>query len=198
MNPTQRLPAALTPLEVALATLLRDLMPVVPVELALTEALWCVAAEMPPVSAYPPHDVAAVDGWALFARDLAGASSYTPLPLASPPAWVEAGDKMPENCDCVLDADSVDRTGPLVQVLMEAIPGQGVRRAGGDIAAGHLLTEAGRRVLPRDLLVARAAGLEKIMVRRPRLRIVNIPRRHDDGKPDRRKRAGGGRGSHPH
>jgi molybdopterin biosynthesis enzyme len=60
-------------------------------------------------------------------------------------------------------------------VLAEAVPGQGVRRAGADIAAGSLLTEAGRRVLPRDLLIARAAGLEKISVRRPRLRVVNIP-----------------------
>ena len=175
MNPTQRLPASLTPLDAALAAVLRDLKPVVPVELPLTEALRCIAAEMPPVRAYPPHDVAAADGWALRARDLVGASSYTPLPLASSPPWVEAGDKMPENCDCVLDADSVDQTGPLVQVLAEAIPGQGVRRAGGDVAAASLLAEAGRRVESRDLLVARAAGAEKITVRRPRLRIVNIP-----------------------
>jgi molybdopterin molybdotransferase len=175
MTSTQRLPASLTPLDVALAALLRDLRPVVPVELPLAEALDCVAADMPPLTACPPHDVAAVDGWALRARDLVGASSYTPLPLASSPAWVEAGDKIPENCDCVLDADSIDQSGPLVQVLAEAIPGQGVRRAGGDIAAGHLLTEAGRRVLPRDLLVARAAGLGKINVRRPRLRVVNVP-----------------------
>jgi molybdopterin molybdotransferase len=175
MTTPQRLPASLTPLDVALAALLRDLKPVAPVDLPLAGALRGIAAQMPPLSGYPPHDVAAVDGWALFARDLAGASSYTPLPLASPPLWVEAGDKMPENCDCVLDADSVDHSGPLVQVLAEAIPGQGVRRAGGDIAAGHLLTEAGRRALPRDLLIARAAGIEKIPVRRPRLRIVNIP-----------------------
>jgi molybdopterin molybdotransferase len=175
MNPTQRLPASLTPLDVALAALLRDLGPVAPLELPLTEALRGIAAEMPPLKAYPPHDVAAVDGWALRARDLVGASSYTPLPLASSPPRVEAGDKIPENCDCVLDADAVDRTGPLVQVLTEAIPGQGVRRAGSDIAAEHLLTEAGRRVLPPDLLIARAAGLETIAVRRPRLRLVNIP-----------------------
>jgi molybdopterin molybdotransferase len=176
MNPTQRLPASLTPLDVTLAALLRDLKPVAPVELPLIEALRCIAADMPPpLSAYPPHDVAAVDGWALRARDLVGASSYTPLPLASSPRWVEAGDKIPENCDCVLDADSVDQTGPLVQVLAEAIPGQGVRRAGGNIAAGHLLAKAGRRVQPRDLLIARAAGLEEITVRRPRLRVVNIP-----------------------
>jgi molybdopterin biosynthesis enzyme len=130
---------------------------------------------MPPASAYPPHDVAAVDGWALRARDLVGASSYTPLPLAASPPWVEAGDKIPGNCDCVLDVDSVDHAGPLVQVLAEAIPGQGVRRAGGDIGAGTLLAEAGRQVRPADLLIARAAGLARIAVRRPSLRIVNIP-----------------------
>jgi molybdopterin molybdotransferase len=130
---------------------------------------------MPPLGALPPNDIAASDGFALRARDLAGASSYTPLPLASSQVWVEAGDQMPEGCDCVLDADSVDQTGPIAQVLAEAIPGQGVRRAGGDIAEGTLIAEAGRRVLPRDLLIARAAGVEKINVRRPRLRIINIP-----------------------
>jgi molybdopterin molybdotransferase len=175
MTSNQRLPTSLTSLDVALGSLLRDLDPVAPVELPLADAVRCIAADMPPASAYPPHDVAMVDGWALSARDLVGASSYTPLPLTSSPAWVEAGDKIPENCDCVLDADAVDQSGPFSQVLAEAIPGQGVRRAGGDIAAGSLLAEAGRRILPHDLLIARAAGLEKITVRRPRLRVVNIP-----------------------
>ena len=124
MNPSQRLPASLTPLDVALAALLRDLEAVAPVELPLTEALRCIAADMSPVSAYPPHDVAAVDGWALRARDLVGASSYTPLPLAASPPWVEAGDPIPEGCDCVLDENSVDQTGPLPQVLSPARPGR--------------------------------------------------------------------------
>ena len=63
----------------------------------------------------------------------------------------------------------------MVQVLAEAIPGQGVRRAGGDIAAGRFVSQPGAAFGPLDLLVARAAGLEKLSVRRPRLRIVNIP-----------------------
>jgi molybdopterin biosynthesis enzyme len=155
--------------------LLRGVEPVTSRELPLAEARLCIAAEMPPLGALPLNDIAASDGFALRARDLVGASSYTPLPLASSPVWVEAGDQMPEGCDCVLDADSVDQTGPIAQVLAEAIPGQGVRRAGGDIAEGTLIAEAGRHVLPRDLLIARAAGVEKINVRRPRLRIVNIP-----------------------
>jgi molybdopterin biosynthesis enzyme len=61
-----------------------------------------------------------------------------------------------------------------VQVLAEAIPGQGVRRTGGDVAPGSFVTEAGRRVVARDLMIARAAGIEWLRVRRPRLRIVNI------------------------
>jgi molybdopterin molybdotransferase len=176
MIATQRLPASLTPLDVALAALLRGVAPVAPVELPLADALGFIAADMPPLKAHPPRDAAAAaDGWALRASDLVGASSYSPLPLAKSPVWVEAGDAMPEACDCVVDSDSVDQAGPLFQVLAEAIPGQGVRRAGGDIAAGTVVVEAGRRVLPRDLLIARVAGMATLRVHRPRVRVVNVP-----------------------
>jgi molybdopterin biosynthesis enzyme len=175
MIPTQRLPTSLTPLETALAALLGRLEPVASVELPLADALGCVAADIPALQAYPPHDIAAADGWALRARDLVGASSYSPLPLAASPVWVEAGDPMPGAADCVIDSDSVDQTGSVVQVLAEAIPGQGVRRAGGDVAEGHSAIASGRRLRPLDLLIARAAGLERLNVRRPCLRVINIP-----------------------
>jgi molybdopterin molybdotransferase len=175
MIPTQRLPASLTSLDAALAALLRGVAPVAPAGLALAEALGCVAADMPPLRAYPPRDIAVGDGWALHARDLVGASSYSPLPLAASPVWVEAGEALPEGCDCVIDADLLDQTGPLVQALAEAIPGQGVRRTGAEIAEASTIIASGRRVRPLDLLIARAAGLEQLNVRRPRLRIVNIP-----------------------
>jgi molybdopterin molybdotransferase len=172
---SQRLPASLTPLDVALASLLHGLEPVAATELPLAEALGCIAADMPPLTAQPPCDVAAADGWAFCAPDLAGASSYSPLPLAKSPVWVEAGNRMPEGCDCIVDSDLLDQTGSLVQVLGEAIPGQGVRRLGGDIAEAGSVVVSGRRVRPLDLLIARVAGLEKLNVRRPRLRVVNIP-----------------------
>ena len=175
MVPTQRLPASLTPLDMALAALLHGLAPVAPVELALADALGCTAADMPPLPPLPSRDVATADGWALRARDLVGASSYSPLPLPASPVWVEAGEPMPDHCDCVVDSDSVDSAGSPVQVLAEATPGQGVRRAGGDIAGGAPAVAAGRRVRRRDLWIARAAGVPRLIVRRPRLRIVNIP-----------------------
>ena len=175
MMPTQRLPPSLTPLDVALAALLQRIEPVAPAALPLAGALGCVAAGMPPLEAFPPRDIAASDGFALRARDLVGASSYSPLPLMRPPVWVEAGDPMPDDCDCVVDSDSVDQASPVFQVLAEAIPGQGVRRAGGDIAEGSFAITPGQRIRPLDLLAARAAGLERLNVHRPRLRIVNIP-----------------------
>src|SRR5215212_3232620 len=175
MIPTQRLPGSLTTLNAALAALLQHLEPVAPIAPPLGEALGCVAADILPLKPHPSRDIAATDGWALRARDLVGASSYSPLPLATLPVWVEAGEPMPDGCDCVLDANALDQTGAPVQALAEAIPGQGVRRAGGEIAAAGIVIASGRRVRPLDLLIARAAGLQKLNVRRPRLRVVNIP-----------------------
>jgi molybdopterin molybdotransferase len=173
MSRTQRLPASLTPLDVALTALLRGLEPATVVEVPLREALGCVGTELP-LRAYPAFNVATADGWAARACDLVGASSYTPLPLARSALWVEAGDRMPNSCDCVIDADSVDQFGPIIQVLTEAIPGQGVRRIGDDFAEGFVVAP-GSCFRPVDILVARAAGLEKIKVRRPRLHVVNVP-----------------------
>jgi molybdopterin molybdotransferase len=174
MITTQRLPAALTPLDTALAMLLDGLAPVEPIERPLAEARGGIAAPMPPLPARPAADTAAVDGYAFRARDLVGASSYAPLPLLQPPIWVEAGDVMPSDCDCVVDADGVDLSGAMAQVVAEAIPGQGVRRAGGDITGGSMLC-AGRRLHALDLMMARAAGWRTLAVRRPRLHLINVP-----------------------
>ena len=175
MMTPQRLTASLTSLDATLAALLEGIAPVAPVELPLTEAPGWFAAELPPLKALPAFDVAAADGWAFRSRDLVGASSYSPLALTGPPAWVEAGDRMPEGCDCVIAPDLAEQTGGLFQVSAEAIPGQGVRRTGGDIAKGSSLIIAGRRIRALDLLTARAAGLDTVAVRRPRLRLINIP-----------------------
>jgi molybdopterin biosynthesis enzyme len=82
---------------------------------------------------------------------------------------------MPKACDCVISDDSVDQAGPFFQVLTEAIPGQGVRRLGGDIAEASSVIAAGVQVHALDLLIARAAGLPTLSLRCPRLRLVNVP-----------------------
>jgi molybdopterin biosynthesis enzyme len=82
---------------------------------------------------------------------------------------------MPQHCDCVLDVDAVDTSGPIVEVIVEGVPGQGIRRAGSNIAADHPAMASGHLIRPRDLLTARIAGLETLNVRRPKLCIVNLP-----------------------
>jgi molybdopterin biosynthesis enzyme len=176
MTSPQRLPSSLTSLDTTLAMLLDGIIAVAPREVALADALGCIAAPMPPLPRTPARDIAACDGWALTSRDLVGASSYAPLPLTAVPKWVEAGDAMPDGTDCVVDADQVDAAGPLVQVLAEAIPGQGVRRAGSDLS-GPTAIEAGHVIGAHHLLAARAAGCATLAVRRPRLRLLNIPAR---------------------
>jgi len=134
-----------------------------------------MAAEMPPVSGpLPLHDTAVMDGWAFRALDLTGASAYAPVPLRAAPVWVEAGNAMPEGCDCVLEADLVDSSGAMAQAFAEAVPGKGIRRAGTDMGAGNPPVLPGRRLSALDLLVLRSAGLDEAAVRVPRLRMIDI------------------------
>jgi molybdopterin molybdotransferase len=157
MDIRQRLPTSLTPLDVARAALLGALAPAARGERAPSLAAPDHGLAM---KTWPPYDIAAIDGWALRASDLVGASSYTPVPLAKPPVWVEAGDRIPDGCDCIVDEDAVDLAGPVAQALGEAIPGQGIRRKGGEIADANRIANAWR-----------PAGL----MRGPRLRVVNVP-----------------------
>jgi len=182
MTGTQRLPAALTSLEAALAKVLDGVESVGPIDVSLADAIGCVAAQTPPLATdLPSASVAVTDGWAMRARDLAGASSYAPLPLSKPPAWVEAGSQLPADRDCVIDENAVERQGALFQVVAEAIPGEGVRRAGEDIAQGQVFAAAGRRVTPADVMIARAAGRDALRVCRPDVRVIEVPA--SDGQP---------------
>lgn len=173
---TQRLPAALTSLDVALRLLLDGVGPVDPIGASLEDSVGGIAATIgPQQGAHPMFDIAVTDGWALRARELVGTSSYSPLSLPVSPAWVEAGDRLPDHCDCVLDTDLVEQVGPVFQVLAEAAPGHGIRRAGDDIGAGRSIVISGQRVNEYDVLAVGAAGLDRIEVRSPRVCVIDIP-----------------------
>jgi molybdopterin molybdotransferase len=165
----------LTSLELALAKLLDGLPPVEPMAMPVEQAGGYVAAEMPVLGRpLPAQNLALLDGWALYSLDLAGASAYSPVPLSQPPQWVETGQALPQGCDCVLKPDLVEHHGPLAQALAEASPGQGARRTGEDIAATRPLVLAGRGLGAADLLALRAIGCERVMVRAPVLRLIDL------------------------
>jgi molybdopterin molybdotransferase len=163
MHTTQRLPASLTPLDAALTALLAGVKLAAASRPPSPELQGDLSAGLGELKAWPPHDVAAVDGWALRASDLVGASSYTPVPLRRSPVWVEAGDRIPDGCNCVLDEDSLDMTTPMAQAMAEAIPGQGIRRKGEEIADAGRIAEAWRTPGAVDA------------AHRPVVRVVNCP-----------------------
>ncbi|WP_315928949.1 molybdopterin-binding protein [Mesorhizobium sp. SP-1A] len=165
-------------LESIRAELVEGLAGVAPSSMTLAQARGRVAAETAVLATpLPERNKAVLDGWALRSLDLAGASSYSPVPLPNAPVWVEAGQELPDGCDCVLRADMVDCTGPFAQAFAEAPPGEGIRRAGEDIAAGRPLVVAGRRLDAADLLALRALGHETIPVRVPRVLLLDVAAR---------------------
>ncbi len=170
-------PGALTSLDEARALLLDALMPVDPLLALRDEALGCICAEPLMVGLQPPHAIALREGWAMRAEDLAGASSYAPVLLATKPTAVEPGDALPPGCDCVIDHHGLDLSGPLPQAMIEALPGEHVRRPGEDSAAGGVLFARGHRLRLTDIACAQALGVEHLCVRRPHVLIVDAPAR---------------------
>ena len=170
-------PGALTSLEAARALLLNMLRPVDPVLTPHDEALGCICAEPLIVGVQPPHAIALRDGWAMRAEDLAGASSYAPVLLATQPIAVETGDALPPECDCVTDHHGLDLSGPMPQALIEALPGENVRRPGEDAAAGGVLFTPGHRLRVTDLACLEALGVRRLSVRRPNVLMIDTPAR---------------------
>jgi len=170
-------PGTLTSLEEARALLMGALRPVDPVLTSRDEALGCICAEPLIVGVQPPRAIALRDGWAMRAEDLAGASSYAPVLLTIHPVAVETGDPLPVECDCVIDHHGLDLGGPMPQALVEALPGENVRRPGEDAAAGAALFAQGHRLRMTDLACAQALGVEHLSVRRPHVLMIDTPAR---------------------
>lgn len=146
--------------------------PVDSVNTLLAQCVNRIAAETEAVQCQrPASHIAVADGWAFQARDLIGASSYSPVSITEPPLWVEAGDRVPDSCNCVLAADMVEQTGPLFQILADAIPGQGLRRVSNDVS----IIPPGRLMNLFDVLAARAAGIKRVQVRSPSVCIIDVP-----------------------
>lgn len=166
-------PPALLSLAAMLDPVLAQLAPVTPVAVAPVEATGAVAATTILAPGPVPAGARALKaGFAVEAAATAGASAYEPLPLAPPSRPVAAGEALPPGCDAVLPADAVQMEGGLAQALAAAFPGENVRRAGDDLAAGARIATAGMRIGQRAALAAAQAGIARLSIRRPRFRIA--------------------------
>jgi molybdopterin molybdotransferase len=177
-----------TPAE-ALQSILARVAPLPPRTLPLAEALGLAAAEaIRSAEQVPPFTNSAMDGYAVRAEDLAGASPERPVRLrvlgdlaagatpdravAAGTAWrIMTGAPLPEGADSVVPVEDTVRGEDWVEVRKPLREGIHIRLAGEDIQAGLALVEAGRGLRPGDLGVLAAVGHPVVTVH-PRARVA--------------------------
>jgi molybdopterin biosynthesis enzyme len=130
-----------------------------------------LADDVRSATAWPPQPVALRDGWAVRAELVADAGPYAPVPLPAP-TWVEAGAFMPADTDAVLPPDAVTMDAGETQAIAAATSGDGVQPAAADAAADTVLRRAGERLRHTDVAIFRAAGLSRVKVHLPRVRVA--------------------------
>ena len=165
--------ARLTPLADVLATVDLDVKAVVPRTAELTAAGRVLAADVL-ASMRPSAALALIDGWAIAADATLGAGSYAPALLPEVPQRVEVGQPMPPDTDSVAPFDAVKISGGRAEALTIINPGDGVLPAGADCDASIPLRRAGERLSQTDLAAFAAAGIARITVREPRIRVMPL------------------------
>jgi putative molybdopterin biosynthesis protein len=164
---------------------------------ALATALGRVLANdvIAPVDA-PPFDRSNVDGFAVRAADLAGASANVPRRLvlnaevvacgvqpsvevrSGTATAVATGGVIPRGADAVVMIEhtelSEDGAVPMIELRRGAASGQFVSYAGSDIARGETLLRKGTRIGSREIGMLAACGLATTeVVRRPRVAVLS-------------------------
>lgn len=171
--------ARLTPLLEVLAGIDALVHPVPPRMVEPAAALGRVLAEDAiPAASRPAAARALRDGFAVSSEATSDASSYMPAPLAAP-LPVNTGDPLPLGADAVAPLDVVIVKGGRHDIIAPVAPGDGVLAASADVTAGEPLCRTGQRLRSVDIAVMAAAGLARLSIREPRIRLV-LTRSGDD------------------
>jgi molybdopterin biosynthesis enzyme len=176
-NETQRI-SRLTPVEKVLGRIEALVEPVEPREVELDAALSRVLARDISAGPLPAGAVALRDGWAVAAGLTADAGSYAPASLDTAKR-IDAGEPLPEGADAVAPLDAVATCGGRAEIFAQLAPGEGVLPAAADGEPQHPLLLAGRRLTAVEAGVLAAAGIAKVLVRAPRIRVLCARPGHD-------------------
>ena len=138
----------------------------------------------------PEFERAMMDGFAVRAADIEGASQSSPVPLqvlgeAFPgepfPGVVTLGTcvrtmtgaALPAGVDAVLPVEFTSGDAERVFAQQPISPGKNVGSIGEDIQAGETVLSAGRLLRPQDIGVLSSIGVGQVdVIKRPRVRIV--------------------------
>jgi len=178
----------------ALDRLLATLSPLGPEQVPLEEAFGRVLAEdLTAPHALPPFDNSAMDGFAVRAGDVQTAGESRPVVLRvvtdvsagmvtqsaisrGEAARIMTGAILPQGADAVVPVEQTSSPQPMdglplpaeVSILARVAPGEHVRRAGRDVAAGRVALHARERLRPQDIGMLAALGQAQVSVfRRP-------------------------------
>ncbi|MBM9461999.1 molybdopterin molybdotransferase MoeA [Aeromicrobium sp. YIM 150415] len=142
----------------------------------------------------PRHDSADIDGYAVAAQDLTGASTTGPVELpvvgeivsgSGKPFAISSGTcvtimtgaPLPHGADAVVPVEHVRGDHARVGFTRPATPGQNVRRQGEDVQAGTLVLPEGSVLGPREIGLLASVGRSRIKARpRPRVVIISTGR----------------------
>jgi molybdopterin biosynthesis enzyme len=162
----------LTPLDTVLALIESKVTPVKPQTWRVIGTYGRTLAEEAVATERPTQPIALRDGFAVEAAAVRDAGPYAPLVLQPPSCRIEVGEPLPAGTDAVLPLDAVVFRGNRVEAVASVAPGDGVLAAGGDTSSATPLRRAGAQVRTLDLAVMRAAGVEGVSVREPRIAVV--------------------------
>lgn len=169
-----------------------------PEAVPLLEALGRVLAEdVSAAAALPPFDNSAMDGYAVRAADLAGASPDRPVRLtviadvpAGHPTAIEitpgtaaritTGALLPRGADTVAPVEDTDDSARGASELLKSVAiykplkrGAHVRLTGDDVPRGAPVLSAGRPIRPAEIALLSAVGHSRVQVyRRPRVALL--------------------------
>jgi molybdopterin molybdotransferase len=146
-----------------------------------------LAAPIAASAALPPFDNAAMDGYAVATGALSGEGPWrlevsariaagaepVALPGAASAIRILTGAPIPEGADAVVMQEETHRTGGTILLSRRPVPGENIRRAGEDMAAGSQVLAAGQVMGVREIAAAAAAGHSSVEVRR-RLRVALV------------------------
>lgn len=142
------------------------------------------------LTSHPSFDRSAMDGYALDAHSVAGASDYAPLTFKiigeSLPGHgfgdvvgegeavrIMTGAPIPTGANCVVPVEFCEESSGNVTLSQGVVPGKHVSAEGEDIRAGATVLASGRQLRPQDVgLLASLGRSEVAVVRQPRVEIL--------------------------
>lgn len=139
----------------------------------------------------PPFDNSAMDGYAVRAADVAGASVDSPVTLPCvgavaagssfsdtlPPNTcirIFTGSPLPAGADAVVMQEDTRVAGQLIEMIDAVKPWENVRLAGDDVKSGTIIAQSGERLNAAQLALLCAVGVPNIQaVKQPVIGILS-------------------------